>query len=202
MELVFSYEFGPVGAPKEGTVVHQTMKRTSKLGLAVAIVFFCLGAAPSANADPVSFGNVLALQNGGLTTINLASNPGVTLFGPQISFLVDITGDLAPGSSTVLQITYLEGVGPAQVLTFPIPLFDGVPPPYSQLFTITVVSPTFAGTPATLTITIPGGRTETFTFLVAEPVPEPASIILFGLGGLGLWSRLRRSRGERRQTND
>lgn len=169
-----------------------TMKRTSKLGIATAIVLFCLAAVPSANADPIAFSNVIALQNGGLTTVNLLSNPGVTLFGPQISFLVDITG--TPGSSTVLQISYMEGLGPAIVQTFPIPLFAGIDPPYTQLFTIVSLGATFAGTPATLTISIPEFGSQTFTFLVAEPVPEPASIILLSLGGLGLWSRIRRSR--------
>ena len=170
------------------------MKRTSKVGLAIAIVFFCLAAVPSANADPLTFGNVRALQNDGLTTVNLSSNPGVILFGPQISFLVDITGTITPGSSPVLQISYTEGLGPALIQTFPIPLFAGIEPPYSQLFTIVSPGATFAGTPATLTISISGGTSQTFTFLVAEPVPEPASIILLSLGGLGLWSRIRRSR--------
>lgn len=170
------------------------MKRTSKLGLAIAIVFFCLAAVPSANADPIAFSNVVAVQNNGLTTINLLSNPGVTLYGPQISFLVDITGTITPGSSTVLQISYMEGLGPAITQTFPIPLFEGIEPPYTQLFTIMSPGATFARTPATLTISIPEGGSQTFTFLVAEPVPEPASIILLSLGGLGLWSRIRRSR--------
>lgn len=170
------------------------MKRTSKLGLATAIVFFCLAAAPSANADPLTFGNVLALQDNGLTTINLSANPGVILFGPQISFLVDITGTITPGSDPVLQISYTEGLSPAIVQTFPIPLFAGIEPPYTQLFTITSPGATFAGTPATLTISISGANSQTFTFLVAEPIPEPASIILLSLGGLGLWSKIRRSR--------
>jgi PEP-CTERM motif len=170
------------------------MKRTSKLGLATVMVFFCLVAVPSAKADPIMFGNVVALQNNGTTSVNLLANPGVTLYGPQISFQVDITGVLPPGGSTVLQITYTEGGGPAITQTFPIPLFDGIEPPYTQLFTIISPGATFAGIPATLTISIPEGNSQTFTFIVAEPVPEPASIILLSLGGLGLWSRIRRSR--------
>jgi PEP-CTERM motif len=172
------------------------MKRTSKLGVMAAMMFFlCLVAAPSAKADPITFGNVLALQNGGLTTVNLLANPGVTLFGPQISFLVDINGTI-PAGGTVLEISFLQGLGPAVVQTFPIPLFPGIDPPYTQLFTINSLGATFAGLPATLTITIPEFGSRTFSFLVAEPVPEPASILLLSLGGLGLWSRIRRRRPE------
>ena len=157
--------------------------------------FFCLVAAPSAKADPITFGNVLALQNDGLTTVNLLANSGGMLFGPQISFLVDINGTIPPGG-TVLRISFTQGLGPAIVQTFPIPLFDGIDPPYTQLFTINALGATFAGTPATLTITIPEFGSQTFSFLVAEPVPEPTSIVLLTLGGLGVWSRIRRRRPE------
>jgi hypothetical protein len=170
------------------------MIRTSKLGLLAGFVFFCcLAIVPSAKADPVTFSNVTALQNGGFTQVDLFSNPGVTLLGSQITFLVDINGTLAPGDSTVLEITHTVG-GVPNIQTFPIPLFAGVPPPYTQVFSITIPNPSFAGTPVTLTVSIPGGGSQTFSFLVADPVPEPASIMLLSLGSVGLWSRLRRAR--------
>lgn len=170
------------------------MIRTSKFGLLAGLVFFCcLAIAPSAKADTVTFSNVTALQNGGFTQIDLLSNPGVTLFGSQISFLVDINGTLAPGESTVLQITHTVA-GVPSIQTFAIPLFAGVPPPYTQVFSITIPNPSLAGTPVTLTVSIPGGGSQTFSFLVADPVAEPASITLLSMGSVGLWSRIQRSR--------
>jgi PEP-CTERM motif len=171
----------------------ETMIRLSKLAFVTAILFFC-GLATTAKADPITFSNVTALQNNGTTQIDLLSNPGVTLFGSQITFLVDIAGSLAPDTSTILQISFTEAGGTAIVQTFPIPLFEGVPPPYTQLFTINFTNVTFAGTPVTLTVSIPEFGSQTFTFVVAEPVPEPASIVLLSLGGLGLWARVRRRR--------
>jgi hypothetical protein len=171
------------------------MIRTSKLGLLAGAVFFCcLAIVPSAKADPITFSNVTALQDGGATQVNLLSNPGATLFGSEITFLVDINGTLAPGSSTVLQITHTIDGGPPIIQTFAIPVFPGVDPPYTQVFSVTIPNLTFTGRLVTLTVSIPEGDSRTFTFFVAEPVPEPGSIILLSLGGIGLWSRLRRSR--------
>lgn len=171
------------------------MIRTSKFRLLAGIVFFwCLAVVPGANADPITFSNVTALQDGGFTQIDLLSNPGVTLFGSQITFLVDINGSLPPGGSTVLQISHSIDGGAPNIQTFAIPLFPGIDPPYTQVFSVTIPNLTFAGTLVTLTVSIPEAGSQTFTFFAAEPVPEPGSIILLSLGGIGLWSRLRRSR--------
>jgi hypothetical protein len=164
-----------------------------KLILALILVVLC-GAASAAKADPLTFKNVVALQNNGATRIDLLSNPGVTLFGTQLTFLVDITGDLPPSGSSSLQITYTEAGSAPIVLTFQIPAFGIIPPPYTQLFTITSPGATIAGTPATLTISIPGDGSRTYTFSVAQPVPEPASLALLGTGILGVWSKVRRRR--------
>ncbi|MEP6741289.1 MAG: PEP-CTERM sorting domain-containing protein [bacterium] len=165
----------------------------NKLFLLLILMVLC-GATSAVKADPLSFSNVVALQNNGGTRVDLFSNPGVTLFGPQITFLVDITGDLPPGGSSLLQITYTEAGSAPIALTFPIPAFGNIPPPYTQLFTITSPGATFAGTPATLTISIPGNGSQTYTFNVAQPVPEPASLALLGTGMLGIWSKVRRRR--------
>lgn len=180
-----------------------------QLGLLLAIATI-LGfvATPGAKADPLLFNNVVALQNNGLTRIDLYSNPGTTLFGPQISFFVDITGTLPSGVTNTLQITYNEAGSPAVVQSFLIPAFGIVPPPFTQLFMITSPGANFQGVPAMLTLdiigsvgdfVIPSGPNAgsrydsfTYTFNVAQPVPEPATMILVGSGLIGIAASKRR----------
>jgi hypothetical protein len=177
--------------------------------LALAISFFAAAEA-SAKAEALTFSNVVALQNNGSTRVDLLSNPGVTIIGPRISFLVDIEGALPAGVTSLLRITYTEAGSAPIVQTFTIPAFGSVPPPYSQLFTINSPGATIQGTPATLTISIinspgfsvsPGPGhfvTHTYSFNVAQPVPEPATVVLLGSGVMGLWARARRRRGRQR----
>src|SRR5258708_3883966 len=74
-----------------------------------------------AQADPLLFSHAVALQNNGSTRVDLFSNPGVTLIGPQVSFLVDITGTLAVGEAHTLLITYSEFGSSPVSQTFQIP---------------------------------------------------------------------------------
>lgn len=169
-------------------------------------IAFGFAAATTAKADSVTFSNVVALQNNGATRVDLLGNPGVTLIGPQVSFLVDITGSLPAGVNNLLSITYSEGGSAAVTQTFLIPAFGIIPPPFTQLFTINNLGAGPEGTKVTLTISIIGNSQDLFTastngqvftshtysFLVAQPVPEPATIVLLGTGMLGLLSKARR----------
>lgn len=165
-------------------------------------------AAPVASADPIFFSNVNALQNGGATRVDLFSNPGVTLTGPQVSFLIDITGTLPAGAANLLQITYIEAGGAPQVQIFSIPAFGIIPPPYTQLVTFTSPGADFDGVFATLTVNILGSAANfiipsgpragervnswTYSFSVAQPIPEPATLLAFASGLVGLALRRRR----------
>jgi hypothetical protein len=185
-----------------------TLVRIRLLFLALLII----ASASSIKADPLLFSNVVALQNNGATKVDLFSSPGTTLTGPQVSFLVDITGTLNPGTTDTLRVSYLEVGGSPITQSFQIPLFGTLQPPFTLVFTVTSVAASFGGTPATLTLDllnsnpdfiIPGGpnagqqvNSHTYSFNVAKPVPEPASLILIGTGFSAL---LAAGRGRKRQ---
>jgi hypothetical protein len=174
------------------------------MGLAV-----CLFSATETKADPLMFSNVVALQ--GNVRVDLFTNPGTIVFGPQVSFLVDVTGTIPPGSPVqTLMITFAEAGQAAIVQTFSIPAFGVIPPPFTQLFTVSTLGANAQGVPVTLTVDILGSSTDfiipggarsgqlvdsfTYTFYVAEPVPEPATFALFCTGVAACVARFRRQR--------
>jgi PEP-CTERM motif-containing protein len=176
-------------------------KRINLLILSTFLLLLPLG---QVKADPLSFSNTAALQ--GVTRIDLFFNQGVVLTGPQIDFLVDISGIPAAGSDT-LRITFSEAGQTIQVISFRIPLFDAFPPPYTQLFSFTLQGTGSQPGNATLLIdilgsapdfVIPGGPQSgqlvdsyTYNFQV-QPVPEPATLGLAGVAVAGIISRARR----------
>jgi hypothetical protein len=180
--------------------------KTTLLFLAVIIV----AEAGAVRADPLLFGNVAALQNNGSTRVDLFSNPGTTLLGPRITFLVDITGTLPPAGTDMLIVTYSQAGQPSITQGFQVPFFGTIPPPVTLVFSFTPLGLSLQGIPATLTVdlvnsfpdfTIPGGpgagqmvNSFSYTFNVAAPVPEPATLSLLGAGITGLFARHRKRR--------
>jgi PEP-CTERM motif len=178
---------------------------TRTIFLLLASAVFCLSA-HSVRADGLYFSNAVALQDGGFSRVDLLTHPGVTLVGPQVSFLIDVT--MLPSGVPVdsLLVTYNEtGSAPITQL-FQMPLFGIVQPPFTLLFTINSPGANSGGVPATLTLDllqsspdfiIPGGPTAnsyTYSFNVAQPTPEPATIVLLGMGLAGLGNQIRRRR--------
>ncbi len=137
------------------------MSRLSK-HLFFTIIFAALGlaGAVAAKADPLAFSNVVALQNNNTIRVDLLSNPGVTLMGPRVSFLVDITGTLPRGVTNILSITYSEEGSVPETQTFSIPAFGTIPPPFTQLFTFTSPGANYLGVAATLTVAIFGSASD------------------------------------------
>lgn len=176
------------------------------LFLGVLLVLGLTG--PAVKADPLFFSNVTAFQNNDTVQVNLYSNPGVTLYGSTLTFSVDITGVLPPGGGDTLRITYTELGNSPVVQDFQIPLFGTIQPPFSLVFSVFSPGSNPQGVPATLTIdllnsvpdfVIPGGpnqgqpvNSQTYTFNVAEPVPEPATLSVFFGGLVALGVRVRR----------
>ena len=182
-------------------------------------VFVILGVGSSsvAQADPLLFSNVVALQGEGATRVDLFGNPGVMLTGPRISFVVDITGTVPDSPNQVLQIRYSEFGSAPQVFTFGIP-FGDIQPPFSMLFTIHSPGANYQGVMATLTLdllgsdpdfVIPGGdrsgervNSYTYSLQVAQPVPEPASLVMITLGLAGLAGKVNLLRRKRSKPTD
>jgi PEP-CTERM motif len=183
----------------------------SRITVLSGLVFLMFVTVNTAKADPLVFSNVVALQ-GNSTRVDLFSNPGTLLVGPQISFLVDVSGVLPTGGTDTLQITFAEAGQLPVIQTFRIPLFDGLSLPYSQLFSFTFQNPTFQGTPATLRVDILGSspdfiiptgpdagqRVDAYTYDIkgVQPVPEPGTMALMAMGVAALWGKIRYGRGK------
>jgi hypothetical protein len=162
----------------------------------------------TALADQLVFSNVSAFQNNDTTKVDLFANPGTTLLGANLTFSIDIAGTLGMGAVDILQITYTEFGSSPIVQTFPIPLFGTVQPPFTLIVSFISPGANPQGVAATLTIdllnsspdfVIPGGpnlgqgvNSHTYSFNVAEPVPEPATMLALAAGLAALGVRVRR----------
>lgn len=164
-------------------------------------------AATVAQADPLTFSNVTALQDNGFTSINLFNNPGATLTGTQLTFTIDLAGTLPPAGTDTLSVTFQDSQGGSVVQLFDIPIFGTVNPPLTLQVLINVPTFSYAALPATLTVNLLNSNPDfvvpttqnsvdsfTYSFNVVQPVPEPASLVLLGSGVSSLWFTLRRAR--------
>jgi hypothetical protein len=185
-----------------------TIYMLRKVASVLAVLILGAFTAGITKAGPLSFSNVSVFQNGNSTKVDLFSNPGTTIFGPQITFSVDVTGTLGTGAVDTLRITYNEQGSPANIQSFQIPLFGTVQPPFTLLFSVLSPGANIQGIPATLTVDllnsspdfiIPSGPNQgqtvdsyTYAFNVARPVPEPATLLALASGLAALGVRLRR----------
>ena len=174
----------------------------------ILLLAIILGAAATvSHADPLTFSNVNVLQNGGNTSINLASNSGVTLTGSQLTFTIDVAGSLPPGGTDMLSVTFQDSQGGFVIQQIGIPVFGSVNPPFTLFVTINVPTLSFSPIPATLTVdllnsnpdfVIPAtqmpSNSATFSFNVVQPVPEPATLTMLAGGISAFMFRYRKSR--------
>ena len=164
-------------------------------------------AATVGKADPLTFSNVRVLQDNGFTSINLFSNSGATLTGTQLTFTIDLTGTLPPAGTDTLSVTFQDSQGGSVVQLFDIPIFGSVNPPFTLLVSINVPTFSYAALPATLTVNLLNSNPDfvipttqaavdsfTYSFNLVQPVPEPATLALFGTGISTLWFGYRKRR--------
>jgi len=184
-------------------------RRLQKVLLLLSILLAIGLMEKTAQADPLFFSNVTVFQNNQTTQLDLFSNPDVALLGSHLTFSIDITGTLGAGMTDTLRLTYTEIGSLPIVQDFQIPLFGTVQPPFSLIFSINSPNANFLGVHATLNVDllnsspdfiIPGGPNQgqtvnsfTYSFNVAQPAPEPATVLTLvsGLVALGLRVRPR-----------
>jgi hypothetical protein len=177
---------------------------------ALAILF----TASVAQADPLTFSNVRAVQvlpnRVSNVTTDLFANPGAVLTnGTHVSFFIDVAGALPQGGTDTLRLTFGLPNGVTVVNDYVIPVFGTIPPPFTLVAGFDFPD-YYQPVPLTLTIdllnsnpdfVIPAGanagqrvNSYTYTFSVVQPVPEPATLVLLGMGLGGALVGRRRGR--------
>lgn len=191
------------------------MSYTGKLILTLAALILLTAVAPHAKAEPLFFSDVRAIQllpsNPTVNvTTDLFANPGVTLMhGSRVTFAINITGTLPPGTTNLLRLTFVQPSSVTIVQDFSIPAFGSLYPPFTLL-----VSRDFPvgyqPVPISMTVDIIGSSPDfviptgpnagqrvnsyTYNFNVVQPVPEPSTLLLLGTGTAALVSGIRKRR--------
>lgn len=168
---------------------------------------------PAVRADPVTFdfGSVVALQNGGSTSVNL-NTPNLLLAPTSIDTLsgvrsLNVSFNLIvdPGQTWAGFVRYdwvLNGVAST---TFNNNCALGCTSEFihgAGSF-LDYTTPFFTPVPASLTISVVNNAGEilgsqSYSFSIAEPVPEPTTLLLLG-SGLGMLSCFRAGIASRRR---
>lgn len=193
-----------------------------KLIMALLLVTCGLISAAPAKADGLSFSEVkLLLLNatppGG---VDLFANQGFVITAPNdiATISIFLTGTLPAGGDTLRISATATNENGTFILMNPNPASLNIPIDQSlvnvRVLTGFTFPTSFQGTTITFTVDllnsspdfiIPSGpnagqavNSFTYTFTVVEPVPEPATLVLFitGIGGIGV-KTFRRYRGHR-----
>jgi hypothetical protein len=181
----------------------------NKFGIALLVV---VALPVAASADQLFFSNVVLLQNGGFSSVDLFSNLGQT-FGltnvnpsnSDLDFEIDIRGN-STGDTLLTKLTT-----PDFSLTNEAPIPPGVYPPFptsTERYFLTFYIPKdccYHPTPVNFVVDIPGSdpnfivpttgeqvNSFTYSFNVLQPVPEPNCFLLCSTGlaclaGLWIW---------------
>ena len=162
---------------------------------------------PAVKADPITFdfGSVVALQNGGNTSVNL-NTPNLLLAPTSIdptgvrSLNIGFNLTVDPGQTWTGVVRYdwvLNGVAST---TFNNKCISGCTSDviHGVGSFLDYTTPFFDPVPVTLTMSVINDQgvvlgTRTFEFSISEPVPEPTTLLLLG-SGLAVLSRFRSRR--------
>ena len=163
------------------------------------VVLSFLVVVPLVKADPVTFdfGSVVALQNGGNSSVNL-NTPNLLLaptsIDPSGVRSLNVSFDLVvdPGQTWTGFVRYDWVLNGITSTTFNTNCALGCTSQFihgAGSF-LDYTTPFFVPTPGSVTISVINSANQvlgshSFSFSIAEPVPEPTALLLFG-NGLGL----------------